>query len=217
MAVIDRLQSWARNANDLPLRHLPPDEHVVINERQHQAVLIPKAIRTGSGLGMMISRPTLGLVLIFAAAVLADTIRAPVKHRRRTILIIVAALALTLYLIGAHGNLAARAITAALIIAWITGDVVTWFYDRLVVTNRRLYRVHGLLTTRRPSVALQSITFVDLEMGVAGRWFGTLRFDTPAQRDTPLERFTYVRDAGDVHIKILQLRANASAQSPPPF
>jgi hypothetical protein len=217
MAVIDRVRSWVRNANDLPLRHLPPDERIVLNERQHQAVLIPKAIRTGSGLGMMISRPTLGLVLIFAAAVLADTIRAPVKHRRRTIVIIVAVLALALYLIGAHANLAVRALTAAAILVWITADVLTWFYDRLVVTNRRLYRVHGLLTTRRPSVALQSITVVDLEMGPAGKWFGTLRFDTPAQRDTPLERFTYVRDAGEVHIKILQLRASASSQNPQMF
>ncbi len=217
MAVIDRLRSWARNANNLPLRHLPPDEHIAINERQHQAVLIPKAIRTGSGLGMMISRPTLGLVLIFAAAVLADTIRAPMKRRRRTIVILVAVLAVALYLIGAHANTGIRALTAGAILVWITADVVTWFYDRLVVTNRRLYRVHGLLTTRRPSVALQSITVVDLEMGPAGRWFGTLRFDTPAQRDTPLERFTYVRDAGDVHIQILQLRASASSKSPPLF
>src|ERR1700712_1080784 len=97
MAVIDRLQSWARHAGDLPLRHLPPDEHIVINERQHPAVLIPKAIRTGAGFGMMVSRPTIGLVIIFAAAILADTLHNPAHFKRRTILLMVAVLTTALF------------------------------------------------------------------------------------------------------------------------
>jgi hypothetical protein len=211
MAVIDRLQSWARRAGDLPLRHLPHGEHIVINERQHPAVLIPKAIRTGAGFGMMVSRPTIGLVVIFTVAVLADVIRGPVRFKRRTILLMVLALALALFLVGMFAGPSLRGLVGLALLGWITADVLTWFYDRLVVTNQRLYRVHGLLTTRRPSVSLLSITVVDLEMGPAGRWFGTLRFDTPAQRDSPLERFTYVRDAGQVHVTILQLRAEAAA------
>src|ERR1700712_1557468 len=87
MAVIDRLVRWAQRAQELPLRHLPPDEHVIINERQHPAVLLLKAIRTGSGLGMMISSPTLGLVLIFGGSILADTIRDPSHFKRRTVLL----------------------------------------------------------------------------------------------------------------------------------
>ena len=55
MAVTDRLMRWAERVQELPLKHLPPDEHVIINERQHPAVLIMKAVRTGSGLGMWVS------------------------------------------------------------------------------------------------------------------------------------------------------------------
>lgn len=211
MAVIDRLQTWARNAGDLPLRHLPPDEHIVINERQHPAVLIPKAIRTGAGFGMMVSRPTIGLVVIFAVAILADTLHSPAHFKRRTILIMVALLTAGLFFAGEYGPPALRGFIGLGLLIWVFADVSTWFYDRLVVTNQRLYRVHGLLTTHRPSVSLISITVIDLEMGPAARWFGTLHFDTPAQRDGPLERFTYVRDAGQVHVTILQLRAEASA------
>jgi hypothetical protein len=211
MAVIDRLQSWARHAGDLPLRHLPPDEHIVINERQHPAVLIPKAIRTGAGFGMMVSRPTIGLVIIFAIAILADTLHEPKSFRRRTILVLVVLLTAGLFFVGTYGPPPLRAFVALALLIWVFADVSTWFYDRLVVTNQRLYRVHGLLTTHRPSVSLISITVIDLEMGPAARWFGTLHFDTPAQRDGPLERFTYVRDAGQVHVTILQLRAEASA------
>jgi hypothetical protein len=210
MAVIDRLQAWARHAGELPLRHLPPDEDISVNERQHPAVLIPKAIRTGSGLGMMISGASIGLAVIFAGAVLADTIREPARFRRRTILILVVLLSLALFFIGGYASGAVRSLTAIALCLWLTADVLTWFYDRLVVTNRRLYRIHGLLTTHRPSVALQNITVIDLEMGPAARWFGTLRFDTPAQRDGPLHRFTYVPKAGDVHVTILQLRADIS-------
>ncbi|MCW2547153.1 MAG: hypothetical protein JWN96_1613 [Mycobacterium sp.] len=213
MAVIDRLQSWARHAGDLPLRHLNPDEHIVINERQHPAVLIPKAIRTGAGFGMMISRPTIGLVIIFAGAVLADTLHNPVRFKRRTILVLVALLTAALFFVGYFAGPAFRGVVGLGLLIWVSADVFTWFYDRLVVTNQRLYRVHGLVTTHRPSVSLLSITVIDLEMGPAARWFGTLHFDTPAQRDGPLERFTYVRDAGHVHVTILQLRAEASATS----
>lgn len=216
MSVSDLFRAWSRRASELPLRHLPPDEQVVINDQQHPAVLIPKAIRTGSGVGMMISTPTLGLVLLFAAAVLFDTIKAPVRFKRRTVLGLVAGLTLAMFLLG-HGSPTARALTAVAVLLWLLADVLTWFYDRLVVTTRRLYRVHGLLTTHRPSVALQSITVMDLELGPAARWFGTLTFDTPAQRDSPLERFTYVRDASDVHITIIQLRASATAKNPPPM
>jgi hypothetical protein len=211
MAVIDRLQSWARHTGDLPLRHLPPDEHIVINERQHPAVLIPKAIRTGAGFGMMVSRPTIGLVIIFAAAILADTLHSPARLKRRTILLLVALLTTALFFVGMYAPSALRGVAGLALLIWVLADVSTWFYDRLVVTNQRLYRVHGLVTTHRPSVSLLSITVIDLEMGPASRWFGTLHFDTPAQRDGPLERFTYVRDAGQVHVTILQLRAEASA------
>ncbi len=110
-----------------------------------------------------------------------------------------------------------RTLTALAILIWLAADVGTWLYDRLVVTDKRLYRVHGLVTTHRPSVALQTITVIDLELGPAGRWFGTLIFDTPAQRDGPLHRFTFVREASEVHKTILRLRATAASHGPPPF
>jgi hypothetical protein len=214
MAVSDRLRAWAQRADAIPLRHLGDDEDVAVCDRQHPAVLIPKAIRTGGGVGMMISRPTLGLVLIFAAAILVDTIRSPRRFKRKTVFVLVVLLAVIVFLLG-HSSLGLRILTAVAILLWMLGDAATWFYDRLVVTNRRLYRVHGLVTTHRPSVALQTITVIDLELGPAARWFGTLHFDTPAQRDGPLHRFTYVRDASDVHKTILKLRATASRLNPP--
>ncbi len=216
MAVTDRLRDWVRRLDSIPLRHLGDQEDVVVCQRQHPAVLIPKAIRTGSGVGMMVSHPTLGLVLIFAASILIETLRAPARLRRKTILVLVVGLSVAVLLLG-HADVFIRTLTALAILIWLAADVGTWLYDRLVVTDKRLYRVHGLVTTHRPSVALQTITVIDLELGPAGRWFGTLIFDTPAQRDGPLHRFTFVREASEVHKTILRLRATAAAKGPPPF
>jgi hypothetical protein len=215
--VISRFREWLHRLDTLPLRHLGDEEDIVICSRQHPAVLVPKVIRTGSGLGMMISRPTIGLVLIFAISILVETIRSPARFRRRTVFVLVAGLSVLVLLLG-HGSVFVRTLTAVAILIWLAADLLTWLYDRLVVTNRRLYRVHGIVTTHRPSIALQQIFVLDLELGPAARWFGTLIFDTPAQRDGPLHRFTFVRDASDVHKTILRLRANAAAQNPmPPF
>jgi hypothetical protein len=211
---MSRIRDWLHRLDTIPLRHLGDDEDIAVCARQHPAVLIPKAIRTGSGIGMMVSRPTWGLVVIFAISILVETIRAPARFTRRTVFLLVAALSIGVFLLG-HGNVLARTLTAAAILGWLVADLLTWLYDRLVVTNRRLYRVHGFITTHRPSVALPTITVVDLELGPAGRWFGTLIFDTPAQRDGPLHRFTFVRDASDVHKTILRLRELAAAQNPP--
>lgn len=216
MAVTDRLRDWVQRLDSIPLRHLGDQEDVVVCQRQHPAVLIPKAIRTGSGVGMMVSPPTLGLVLIFAGSILIETLRAPARLSRKTILVLVVGLSVAVLLLG-HADVFIRTLTALAILIWLAADVGTWLYDRLVVTDKRLYRVHGLVTTHRPSVALQTITVIDLELGPAGRWFGTLIFDTPAQRDGPLHRFTFVREASEVHKTILRLRATAASQGPPPF
>ncbi len=210
-----RLRDWVHRLDTIPLRHLGDEEDVAVCARQHPAVLIPKAIRTGSGIGMMVSRPTIGLVLIFAISILVETIRAPARFSRKTVFLLVVLLSVAVLLL-AHGNVLTRTLTAVAILGWLAADLLTWLYDRLVVTNRRLYRVHGFVTTHRPSVALPTITVIDLELGPAGRWFGTLTFDTPAQRDGPLHRFTFVRDASEVHKTILRLRELAVAQAQPP-
>ena len=215
--MISRFRDWVHRLDTIPLRHLGDEEDIVICARQHPAVLVPKVIRTGSGVGMMISRPTIGLVVIFAVSILAETIRSPARFRRRTVFLLVAGLSVLVLLLG-HGSVLVRSLTAVAILIWLAADLLDWLYDRLVVSNRRLYRVHGILTTHRPSVALQQIVVVDLELGPAARWFGTLTFDTPAQRDGPLYRFTFVRDASQVHKTILRLRAAAATQNPmPPF
>ncbi len=216
MTVVERLTTIGERLSDAPLKHLPPDESVYVNQRQHPAVLVLKSTRTGAGVGMMVSGPTVGLLLIFAGSLLADTLRRPVRLRRRTIVILVVLLTLALFAVS-ETTPAARTLGAMALLFWIFIDLTDWFYDRLVVTDKRLYRIHGVFTVHRPSVALQSITVIDLEMGPAARWFGTLQFDTPAQRDSVLERFTFVRDAGAVHILILNLRSNPGSSVVPLF
>ena len=210
----ERMSTIGLRLSNAPLKHLPPDETVYVNQRQHPAVLVLKSTRTGAGFGMMVSGPTVGLMLIFGLSLLADTLRRPVRLKRRTIAILVLLATIALFAIS-ETTPGARAAAATVLLLWIAGDLADWFYDRLVVTDKRLYRIHGVFVVHRPSVALPSITVIDLEMGPAARWFGTLQFDTPAQRDTVLERFTFVRDAGAVHIMVLDLRSNPRPTASP--
>jgi hypothetical protein len=217
MAVTDRLQRWVRRANERAQRFMPPEELVIIEERQHAAVLILPTIRTGAGVGMMISKPTVGLVLLFGVAVLAPSIRAPSRLTRLWVALLVIGLSLAMFVIGHAAGPAVRAVTVLVLLGWLLIDVLNWFFDRLVVSNRRLYRVYGVVTSHYPSVALQQIYFVDVALGPCKRWFGTLSFDTPAQDDAPVHRFSYVPRAQDIYVTVLQLRSEALANNPPPI
>ena len=62
MTVVERLTTIGERLSDAPLKHLPPDEIVYVNQHQHPAVLILKSTRTGAGVGMMVSGPTVGLL-----------------------------------------------------------------------------------------------------------------------------------------------------------
>ena len=101
-------------------------------------------------------------------------------------------------------------------IIWLLDDVLDWYSDRLLVTNRRLYRLYGVVVTHRPSMSLTGVAFIDVSISPVGRLFhyGTLMLDSAAQRDAPLQRFDYLPDAVDVQRDILRLRQAALPKFP---
>jgi membrane protein YdbS with pleckstrin-like domain len=192
-------------------RSVPAAEQVQIDERRHGIVLAAPAIRTGVGLAIAVSGPGTLPLLLFAAASAVGR-----RGRLRRRLLVVTALVVALAGLSAVEGVGGAALLVLALVGWLAFDVADWYTDRLVVTNRRLYRLHGVVVTHRPSVALTSLTFVDLAEGPVGRVlrFGTLLFDSPAQRDTPLARFDFLPYAADVHERVLELRAAAMPKFP---
>jgi membrane protein YdbS with pleckstrin-like domain len=69
------------------------------------------------------------------------------------------------------------------------------YRDRFVITNQRVFRVHGILSTARASVPLLRILDITVRKSVIGRWlnYGDFVFESAAQVQG-LNEITYVKD-----------------------
>ena len=90
--------------------------------------------------------------------------------------------------------------------AWRVGD---WWFDRFILTNKRVMLMHGILTVHRPSVKIRSVGFSNCISGPIGDFFhyGTIDLDTPSQRDKALSNIEYVPHAYEVWRLILQMHS----------
>ena len=90
------------------------------------------------------------------------------------------------------------------------------YRDRFVITNQRVFRVHGVLSTTRASIPLVRILDITVNKSVIGRWlnYGHFVFESAAQVQG-LNEIRYVKDidkredvlrmvmAGDVPLPIV--------------
>lgn len=210
---------WSRRLGTLPWAprarypHLATGDEVALDVRRHPITLAAPALRTLSGVLLLVmGRPNFFVVALFALSV-AVWARSRIHANVRRSLVVVA-VPLALLLIAPPG--AARAILLAALVLWLAEDLADWFTDRLVVTRKRVYRLYGVFTTHSPSIALTSVTYIDPLQPLLGRvfGFGTILLDSAAQRDEPLSRFDHLPEADYVHFKILELRAAAIPKFP---
>jgi hypothetical protein len=208
-----RAQSW--DAGHRRTDFVSSAETVMIDERRHVFLLVTPALRTVAGLGVLAAGPALALVLPFAALTLGWT---QVRHSsgfRSSLLVTASAVAALVVLDALVGSV----LLALLLLGWLAEDVTDWFTDRLVVTDKRIYRRYGVLTRHSPSIALTAIAFVDAAVPPVGRLlhYGTLRLDSVAQRDAPLSRFDLIPDVVPVSHEILRLRTLAMPKYQQPY
>lgn len=192
-----------------PTPFVPSHETVELQRRQHPAVLTPALTRTVAALLALASGTNAIALLLFAAATAwwaHDRL-----HRRWKPAGVVAVVA-TLVLLWLSTSPLRWALAVVLVWVWFVEDVADWWHERLVVTDQRIYRHYGWVTTHAPSMALLSAVFVDVSSSPWERVFGagTLRFDSAAQRDAPLSRFPMLPDVDEVHHTVLALRARSS-------
>jgi hypothetical protein len=194
---------------------VPPSEHVVIDVRQHPVALAVPVVRLVAGLATVASGLALLPLLVFAATVAVwSRVRLHTGLRGAALAALVAAAALVL--LHVRGGAGTATLLTALLV-WAVLDVADWWADRLVVSDRRIYRRYGVLTRHSPSIALTAVAFIDAAVPPLGRplKYGTLRLDSVAQRDAPLSRFDRIPDVVQVHHRVLELRASAMPRFPP--
>lgn len=187
-------------------------ESVRIDVRRHPFVLAVPALRTLAGALVLAAGVRLVHLLVFAVltAVWAGwRFRSGLRATGLTALVATAALAVLDLLWGPF-------VCLVLLLVWALDDLADWYCDRLVVTDKRIYRRYGVLTQHSPSISLTAIAYLDASVPPLGRLFGygTLSLDSVAQRDAPLSRFDHVPDVVVVSHEILELRSRAMPKFP---
>ena len=187
-------------------------ETVRIDVRRHAFVLAVPALRTLAGAVALAAGPRLAQLLVFGVltAVWAGwRFRAGLRTTALTALVATAALAVLDALWG-------PAVGLLLLLLWLLDDLADWYCDRLVVTDKRIYRRYGVLTQHSPSISLTAIAYLDASVPPLGRLlgYGTLSLDSVAQRDAPLSRFDHVPGVVAVSHEILELRSRAMPKFP---
>jgi uncharacterized membrane protein YdbT with pleckstrin-like domain len=73
--------------------------------------------------------------------------------------------------------------------------IIEEYRDRFVITNQRVFRVHGVLATARASVPISRILDITVKKPVVGRWlnYGHFVFESAAQIQG-LNEIRYVKD-----------------------
>lgn len=101
------------------------------------------------------------------------------------------------------------------LLSFLLAATAGWWSEALVLTDRSLWRLSGILTTASPKVPLSRILFQDVRESVLEKAFGcgTLSFDTAGGRDGPFARFGPVRQPFVVGARISRQQGQAAGRT----
>jgi len=88
--------------------------------------------------------------------------------------------------------------------AWIIWCILDWRVEQIAVTDTRLIRVSGILTTTLDTVPLAQITDMSIRQSIPGRilGYGQLRVETAGQKQD-LDRLDFLPSPGAVYRAML--------------
>lgn len=156
---------------------------------------------------LWVDTPRLSLVVLVTGWILVVRTRDEWSTIRT---VIVAGLFLLLLVAtGGLADLWIQALILGAVSAYLGHYYIEWWIERLVVSDRSLWKVSGLLVTHAPRVPLNRIYFQDVRQSI---WedvlnIGTLFFDTAASADDSIRRFGPVHEPLNVSRAIEEERS----------
>jgi uncharacterized membrane protein YdbT with pleckstrin-like domain len=96
-------------------------------------------------------------------------------------------------------------------LAW---RVLLWWYDRIVVTDQRIFEVSGVLTRNVATIPLEKVTDMTYRRTIGGRilGYGALIFETAGQVQA-MDRIEYLPHPDDFYRTVTSLVARRQGQT----
>lgn len=93
----------------------------------------------------------------------------------------------------------------AVIMGWIAWRVADWYFDRFILTNKRLMLVNGLITRRVAMMPLIKVTDMKYEQSPLGRMlnYGTFVLESAGQ-DQALSKVEHMPNPNELYLRIVE-------------
>ncbi len=93
----------------------------------------------------------------------------------------------------------------AVIMGWIAWRVADWYFDRFILTNKRLMLVNGLITRRVAMMPLIKVTDMKYEQSPLGRMlnYGTFVLESAGQ-DQALSKVDHMPNPNELYLRIVE-------------
>jgi len=103
------------------------------------------------------------------------------------------------------GLWAAAVVIWALVMSWVGWTVADWYFDRFILTNKRLMLVNGLITRKVAMMPLLKVTDMKYEQTPLGRVlnYGTFVLESAGQ-DQALSKVDHMPNPNELYLRIVE-------------
>lgn len=93
----------------------------------------------------------------------------------------------------------------ALTMGWVAWKVADWYFDRFILTNKRLMLVNGIITRRVAMMPLIKVTDMKYEQSPMGRMlnYGTFVLESAGQ-DQALSKVAHMPNPNELYLRIVE-------------
>ncbi|WP_117209470.1 PH domain-containing protein [Allorhizocola rhizosphaerae] len=106
---------------------------------------------------------------------------------------------------AARGLWVGAVVVWAVIMGWVAWKVADWYFDRFILTNKRLMLVNGIITRRVAMMPLIKVTDMKYEQSPMGRIlnYGTFVLESAGQ-DQALSKVAHMPNPNELYLRIVE-------------
>ncbi len=104
-----------------------------------------------------------------------------------------------------RGLMGAVVVLWVMVLAWIGWRVLDWYYDRFVLTNKRVMVVNGIITRHVAMMPLLRVTDMKYEQSPLGRAlnYGTFVLESAGQEQA-LREIKYLPNPNELYLRVVE-------------